>query len=79
MPDQRAQKYNEKCSTCHQRCKGTGTTWIDNSRICKWCKRVRLEDIKQLQESNTRGYPYSTREIIVLLQHPAYAMHVERK
>jgi hypothetical protein len=80
MPDQnRIQKYNEICGTCHLRCKGTGTTFIDGTRICKWCLRIRKEDIKYLQETCTRGYPYSSQEIIVLLRHPSFIMHVERK
>jgi hypothetical protein len=70
------ERYNELCSCCYQKCRGTATTWIDGTRICKWCKRIRLEDVKQLQEG--RKVPYTTSQLISLLQHPAYSMYVER-
>lgn len=64
-------RWHELCSRCHEKCKNTGSWWIDETRVCGLCRRVLEDDVKELQRIAAALHhekPFSKEQLVELLK-----------
>ena len=45
-----ATRWTELCMNCGQACHYTGATWIDGRRLCKNCRLLMVDRLKEFDE-----------------------------
>lgn len=57
-------RWVEKCDRCNLPAKGTGSQWIDGTRICSFCRMQIIDDLEFLQQKIHEMYRLHVYPII---------------
>lgn len=80
-PTRKEVRWNEPCSRCGEKCKGKGSNWIDNTRVCPLCRKLLEEDTLELQAITSQFFEHiiSTDEMIAILSRKRYQIYIKQK
>lgn len=78
VPTRKEVRWNEPCSRCGEKCKGKGSNWIDNTRVCPACRKLLEEDTLELQTvcSQLLDHILTKEELIAILSRKRYQIYM---